>query len=163
MGHGRPECKPGSAGVASRPGTRAPPAVAPGPGAPIFFWRRHLEAALVPCRLRLLRPVERPARPAPAPHGPMVAWQRVTFWTTGLPRPIQEGRPALAVVRIKPFRPTPAPPGGTHPRPLGLDSSPLHGELLGVERLEERARALAAGFTVSRRPRRDPRIGCCAA
>src|SRR5439155_12638627 len=34
--------------------------------------------------------------------------------------------------------------------------SPLHGELLGVERLEERARALAAGFTLSRNPRRGP-------
>ncbi|MEO6595657.1 MAG: carbohydrate-binding protein, partial [Planctomycetota bacterium] len=39
-------------------------------------------------------------------------------------------------------------------RPIGLDSSPLHGELLGVERLEERARVLAAGFTLSRNPRR---------
>ncbi|NOT33178.1 MAG: hypothetical protein HOP12_03310 [Candidatus Eisenbacteria bacterium] len=43
-----------------------------------------------------------------------------------------------------------------HLRPIGLDSSPLHGELLGVERLEERARALAAGFTLSRHPRRGP-------
>lgn len=41
-------------------------------------------------------------------------------------------------------------------RPVGLDSSPLHGELLGVERLEERARALAAGFTLSWHPRRGP-------
>ena len=39
-------------------------------------------------------------------------------------------------------------------RPVGLDTSPLHGELLGVARLEERARALAAGFTLSRNPRR---------
>ncbi len=39
---------------------------------------------------------------------------------------------------------------------IGLHSSPLHGELLGVERLEERARALAAGFTLSRNPRRGP-------
>ncbi len=39
-------------------------------------------------------------------------------------------------------------------RPIGLDSSPLQGELLGVARLEERARALAAGFTISRNPRR---------
>jgi cellobiose phosphorylase len=39
---------------------------------------------------------------------------------------------------------------------VGLDSSPLHGELLGVERLEERARALAAGFTLSRHGRRSP-------
>jgi cellobiose phosphorylase len=39
-------------------------------------------------------------------------------------------------------------------RPVGLDSSSLHGELLGVARLEERARALAAGFTLSRNRRR---------
>ena len=39
---------------------------------------------------------------------------------------------------------------------IGLDTSPLHGELLGVERLEERARALAAQFTLSRNPRRGP-------
>ena len=46
---------------------------------------------------------------------------------------------------------------GAAPLPLiGLHSSPLHGELLGVERLEERARALAAGFTLSRNPRRGP-------
>jgi cellobiose phosphorylase len=32
----------------------------------------------------------------------------------------------------------------------------LHGELLGVERLEERARALAAEFTLARNPRRGP-------
>jgi cyclic beta-1,2-glucan synthetase len=62
----------------------------------------------------------------------------------------------LAVVRVKPFRPVPDRPGGIHPRLIGLDSSPLHGELLGVERLEERARALAAGFTLARRPRHDP-------
>ena len=43
-----------------------------------------------------------------------------------------------------------------HQSLIGLDSSPLHGELLGVERLEERARALAAGFTLSRNPRRGP-------
>jgi hypothetical protein len=36
------------------------------------------------------------------------------------------------------------------PRLIGLDSSPLHGELLGVERLEQRARALAAGITLAR-------------
>ena len=45
-------------------------------------------------------------------------------------------------------------PGGAQLRPIGLDSSPLHGELLGVERLEERARALAAEFTLARNPRR---------
>src|SRR5262249_4240831 len=42
------------------------------------------------------------------------------------------------------------------PRPVGLDANPLQGELAGVERLEERARALAAGFTLSRYPRREP-------
>jgi len=62
----------------------------------------------------------------------------------------------LAVSRVKPFRPTLDLPDGTLPRPIGLDSSPLHGELLGVERLEERARVLAAGFTLSRQPRRGP-------
>lgn len=46
-------------------------------------------------------------------------------------------------------------PGGA-PRPIGLDSSPLHGELLGVERLEARARALAAEFTLAREPERGP-------
>ena len=45
---------------------------------------------------------------------------------------------------------------GGRSRLIGLDSSPLHGELLGVERLEERARALAAEFTLSRNPRRGP-------
>ncbi len=47
-------------------------------------------------------------------------------------------------------------PGIARPRLIGLDSSPLHGELLGVERLEERARALAAGYTLSRNPQRGP-------
>ncbi len=47
-------------------------------------------------------------------------------------------------------------PVTTDLRPVGLDPSPLLGELLGVERLEERARALAAGFTLSRQPRRGP-------
>src|SRR6059036_1196411 len=47
-------------------------------------------------------------------------------------------------------------PGGARPRLIGLDSSLLHGELLGVERLEERARALAAGFTLARNPGRGP-------
>jgi len=40
---------------------------------------------------------------------------------------------------------------------VGLDSSTLQGELLGIEQLEERARALAAGFTLARR-RRGPAI-----
>jgi cyclic beta-1,2-glucan synthetase len=43
-------------------------------------------------------------------------------------------------------------PGRARLRLIGLDTSPLHGELLGVERLEERARALAAGFTPFARP-----------
>ena len=58
-------------------------------------------------------------------------------------------------------KPSPPPPSAPAPtpgkaaaRPVGLDSSPLHGELLGVARLEERARTLAAGFTLSRNPRR---------
>src|SRR5262245_49401786 len=34
--------------------------------------------------------------------------------------------------------------------PVGLDSSSLQGELLGLEQLEDRARALAAGFTLAR-------------
>src|SRR5204862_1137916 len=46
--------------------------------------------------------------------------------------------------------------GGARLRLVGLDTSPLHGELLGVERLEERARSLAAEFTLSRNPRRGP-------
>ena len=57
--------------------------------------------------------------------------------------------------RVRPTRADP-PPGGARLRLIGLDSSLLHGELLGVERLEERARALAAGFTLSRNPRRGP-------
>jgi cyclic beta-1,2-glucan synthetase len=62
----------------------------------------------------------------------------------------------LPRTRVKPFRTTPNGPAGPQLRPVGLDSSPLHGELLGVERLEERARVLAAGFTLSRHPRRGP-------
>jgi cyclic beta-1,2-glucan synthetase len=61
----------------------------------------------------------------------------------------------LPRTRVTPSRAA-APPPGPQLRPLGLDSSPLHGELLGVERLEERARVLAAGFTLSRHPRRGP-------
>src|SRR5882762_9353858 len=57
--------------------------------------------------------------------------------------------------RVTPSRAAP-PPGGARPGLVGLDTSPLHGELLGVERLEERARALAAEFTLSRNPRRGP-------
>jgi cellobiose phosphorylase len=53
-------------------------------------------------------------------------------------------------------RTTVHPPGRSNLRPVGLDASPLHGELLSVERLEERARALAAEFTLSRHPRRGP-------
>jgi cyclic beta-1,2-glucan synthetase len=57
-------------------------------------------------------------------------------------------------IRVTPPRAHPA--GGARLRIVGLDSSPLHGELLGVERLEERARALAAEFTLSRNPRCGP-------
>ena len=58
-------------------------------------------------------------------------------------------------LRATPSRAAPSGAGACR-RPIGLDSSPLHGELLGVERLEERARALAAGFTLSRNPQRGP-------
>jgi cellobiose phosphorylase len=57
---------------------------------------------------------------------------------------------------VKLRRATPKSAGEARLRPVGLDSSPLHGELLGVERLEERARALAAGFTLSRHTQRSP-------
>ncbi len=53
-----------------------------------------------------------------------------------------------------PVRPADAAAGGA--RPGSLDSSPLHGDLLGVERREERARALAAEFTLSHDPHRAP-------
>src|SRR6188768_1398019 len=42
-------------------------------------------------------------------------------------------------------------------RPPLTDSAPLRGELLSVEHLEERARVLAAGYTLSRTPRRRSR------
>ncbi|MBI5836097.1 MAG: hypothetical protein HZB25_02520 [Candidatus Eisenbacteria bacterium] len=60
----------------------------------------------------------------------------------------------MASTRSVPFRARPS--NGAARRLIGLDSSPLHGELLGVERLEERARALAAEFTLSRNPQRGP-------
>ena len=62
----------------------------------------------------------------------------------------------MSIAPNSPSRAAPGPPGGARLRLIGLDSSPLHGELLGVERLEERARALAAGFTLARNPRRGP-------
>ncbi len=62
----------------------------------------------------------------------------------------------MALARDPRLSSTPGPQGGTLPRLIGLDSSPLHGELLGVERLEERARTLAAEFTLARDPRRGP-------
>ncbi|HEY2923715.1 MAG TPA: carbohydrate-binding protein, partial [Candidatus Eisenbacteria bacterium] len=62
----------------------------------------------------------------------------------------------MSVAPVTPPRTDTDLPGGKNPRPVGLDFSPLSGELLGVERLEERARALAAGFTLSRQPRRGP-------
>jgi cyclic beta-1,2-glucan synthetase len=61
----------------------------------------------------------------------------------------------LNLARLSPSRRTTGPPGGAL-RLIGLDSSPLHGELLGVDRLEESARALAAEFTLARDPRRAP-------
>jgi len=64
-------------------------------------------------------------------------------------------RPALPGSRITPFR-ADSSPGGARLTLIGFDTSPLHGELLGVERLEERARALAAGFTLARNPSRGP-------
>src|SRR5688572_4320429 len=42
-------------------------------------------------------------------------------------------------------------------RPADASAGPLRGELLSVEHLEERARALAASFTLARNPRRRPR------
>src|SRR3989454_4875631 len=69
--------------------------------------------------------------------------------------PFRKDHRLLPSTRVTPSRADP-PPGGARLQLIGLDSSPLHGELLGVERLEERARALAAGFTLSRNPRRGP-------
>src|SRR5436309_13333106 len=69
--------------------------------------------------------------------------------------PFRKDRRLLPGTRVAPSRAAPR-PGGARPRLIGLDSSPLHGELLGVERLEERARALAAGFTLARNPGRGP-------
>jgi len=62
----------------------------------------------------------------------------------------------LTLVRSATLTTAAGPQGGAQPRPIGLDTSPLHGELLGVERLEERARTLAAEFTLARDPRRGP-------
>src|SRR4030095_4733890 len=42
-------------------------------------------------------------------------------------------------------------------RAPGSDRNPLRAELLSVEHLEERARVLAASYTVARNPRRRPR------
>src|SRR5436190_22007483 len=69
--------------------------------------------------------------------------------------PFRKDHRLLPSTRVTPSRADP-PPGGARLRLIGLDSSPLHGEILGVERLEERARALAAGFTLARNPRRGP-------
>src|ERR1051326_5477452 len=70
---------------------------------------------------------------------------------------VRSGRTVgMPLARHPASRTSPDLPGGARPRPIGLDSSPLHGELLGVERLEERARALAAEFTLARDPRRGP-------
>src|SRR2546426_1838043 len=69
--------------------------------------------------------------------------------------PFRKDRMRLLSTRVTQSR-ADSPPGRARLRLIGLDSSPLHGELLGVERLEERARALAAGFTLARNPRRGP-------
>jgi len=37
-------------------------------------------------------------------------------------------------------RTSPTRPSDSRSRPVGLDSSPLHGDLLGLEQLEDRAR-----------------------
>ena len=72
-----------------------------------------------------------------------------------LRRPFPNDSRPLPSIRNTQSRAT-SPAGGARRRLIGLDSSPLHGELLGVERLEERARALAAAFTLARNPRRGP-------
>src|SRR2546427_7467624 len=61
----------------------------------------------------------------------------------------------MSVARVTPPQTGPAMSGGQDLWPIGLDTSQVH---LGVERLEERARALAAGFTLSRQPRRGPNL-----
>ena len=70
--------------------------------------------------------------------------------------PFRKDGPLLSLAGYPPSLAASGQPGGARLRLIGLDSSPLHGELLGVERLEERARALAAGFTLARNPRRGP-------
>jgi hypothetical protein len=74
---------------------------------------------------------------------------------TPLPAAITDRRSPLSHPITTPPDAAPNIAGGAL-RPIGLDSSPLHGELLGVERLEERARALAAELTLSRDPRHGP-------
>src|SRR5437867_11897130 len=61
----------------------------------------------------------------------------------------------MSVARVTPPHTGPAVSGGQDLWPIGLDTGQVH---LGVERLEERARALAAGFTLSRQPRRGPNL-----
>ncbi len=61
----------------------------------------------------------------------------------------------MSVARVTPPHTGPAVSGGQDQWPIGLDTGQVH---LGVERLEERARALAAGFTLSRQPRRGPNL-----
>ena len=46
---------------------------------------------------------------------------------------------------------------GTLNWPAGAAVGPLRGELLSVEHLEERARVLAASYTLARNPRHRPR------
>ena len=64
----------------------------------------------------------------------------------------------MSASRVTQPHPGPTASGAPDPRPIGLDASQAHGEILGVERLEERARALAAGFTLSRQVRRGPNL-----
>jgi len=87
---------------------------------------------------------------------PVTMLHAASIGSRALRAPLRKDRRLLPRIRVTPSRTAQGEPGGARPRLIGLDSSPLHGELLGVERLEERARALAAGFTLARDPRRGP-------
>src|SRR6185503_12165320 len=52
---------------------------------------------------------------------------------------------------------TPTDPREGAPGPAWLEPGPLRGELLSVEHLEDRARSLAASYTLARDPRRRVR------
>ena len=85
---------------------------------------------------------------------------RALLVCSSLPGPGLRDPPERYGQHLPGFRITPSradsSPGGARLTLIGFDTSPLHGELLGVERLEERARALAAGFTLARNPNRGP-------